>query len=125
MGRLARPASSREMVLAARHAFRLRSLGARVLDELHRGARLEVLELGMQDVLAAEIQFPAVVRRDEPVTLAREDARDGSLLGPRVRLDVAALLADDVLQLARDRAEGVAKRDVDVLVVLPVGDDLR
>jgi hypothetical protein len=41
-----------------------------------------------------------------------------------VGLDVPAFFADSLLELTLGRIEGVAERNVDVLVMLPVGDDL-
>ena len=41
-----------------------------------------------------------------------------------MELDVAALLADDLFELAFRRIEGLAQRHIDVLVLIPGGDDL-
>ena len=46
------------------------------------------------------------------------------LVGRFVGLDVLTFFADSLLELTLGRIEGVAERNVDVLVMLPVGDDL-
>jgi hypothetical protein len=40
-----------------------------------------------------------------------------------VGLNVPTFVADNLLELTLDRIEGVAERNVDVLIMLPVGDD--
>jgi len=45
-------------------------------------------------------------------------------VGGFVGLNVPTFFADNLLELTLDRIEGVAERNVDVLIMLAVGDDL-
>ena len=112
------------VVLADAYALRLRAFARRCSNELHRRVHLQVLEGRMDHVLAAEVELAAVARLDDPDAFFGTDPCNPASLWNLVALDVAALFTHDLLESTRSRSEPITQRYVDVLVVVPIGDDL-
>jgi hypothetical protein len=63
-----------------------------------------------------EIDLVAVGAEDKAAILFREEARDFSVVGNHMQLDVSARLASVVFKQSAGRVKSVADRDVDILV---------
>lgn len=123
-GRAPCPAASHEAMLPHAHALGLRPFLPHVFDELHLGARSQVVETRLDDVVAGEVQLTAVRRLDERVAFPGEEPRHATVRRHHVLLHVAALHPDVLLEFAPGRVEGVAQGHVHVLRVLAIDHDL-
>ena len=105
------------MVLAGRlHHGRLQAVFAGLGPEAHLVADLELSETVVGDAVGVEIDVALVHRLDEAVALRRKQPRDPAARFAVVRLDFAAPAARHILEPSRERVEGIAHGDFDVLV---------
>jgi len=105
------------------HGARLLALLALALVQrkAHFGADLQLIEFSADEAVAVEIDLLIVAgRADKPVV--REELGYGPVGGRLVLLDDAPLSANAILETAFRRIEGVAHRDVGILMsVMPGG----
>src|SRR5690606_1538922 len=112
------------------HGARLRAVVAVLLVEPDLVADAEVVEVGVHDAVAVEVDQTPLRRRDAPEIAVRMQHLDRSARRAFAGLDLAADDSNAVLELTARRVEGVPHRHVDVLVRLilvgiPACDDLR
>jgi electron transfer flavoprotein alpha/beta subunit len=98
------------------HCARLQTILALLLDEAYLVADRELIEGIGQYAVAMKIYLSSVRRLDEAVVLIGSESRDVSPERELVPLRLAALAAHVVLELSHRGVEGVADRDVYVLV---------
>jgi hypothetical protein len=89
-------------------------------DEVNRSADFDLIECEIGQVFRAEVVVVFVRAADEAVALVAIELHHDTLQTHIVCLDLTALLTNGVFKHARDVLERVAKRDIDVFVVLPV-----
>src|SRR5271165_7325598 len=96
---------------------RLRALFPRLLDEAHLRADAQAVERAFGDGVAVEIDLPSLRRFDEPVVPAGYEFRNAAAALGGVRLDLAARIALDVLDLPHRGVESLADRDQHMLLL--------
>ena len=96
---------------------RLRAFLSYLLDEANLGPGHQTIEGVVKDTVAMEIDLAAVGGLDEPVIVTGHEFRHEAMVLCFMRLDLAAHLADRVLNLALSRAKGILDRDGEVLVL--------
>lgn len=111
------------------HAAGLWAFLAHFLAEAHLRADLQLVVVVGDQAVAVEVEFAAVRGGDAAAVTVGVERAHLAVAGLLVRLDLALLVAGQVLELALHRVEGVADRDVDVgvgvvLVGLAAGDQL-
>ncbi|SRR5271155_512216 len=100
------------------HRARLRTFGAlgMLRDETHLVANGERFERAVHDTVAMEIDLAAIGTQNEAAILRGQEPRDPSMVGHRVQLDVAASQTNVIFQQPASCVEGVADRDIDILM---------
>ena len=88
--------------------------------EAHFHARLQLLELVVDDAVAVEVNLLSVDCRADKAMVG-EELRDGAVGGRFVMLDDTAQPADAILKPALHRIEGVAHRDKHILMGMVLG----
>ena len=105
------------MVLAdGANAGCFRSLVANRLRETHFLPRFQVVELLTFDAIAMKIDLPSIVGSNEPVVAFRMKRSNRSVGRGLVRLDVPLAPANEILEFAAGRIEGIVQRHFYVLV---------
>ena len=101
----------------------LRTVLAHFLHEVHTLAGDQLVEVIFDDAVAVEIDFMAVGAGDDAVVLLGNNVHDDAVRQRLMRLDLAALLADIVFELAARIVKRVANRNIDVFMRLVEGKD--
>src|SRR5271167_902448 len=106
------------MLTESNHGARLRARGTLGMprDETHFIAHRELVEPGIRDAVAMEIDLVAVGAQDEAAILLGEEACDPTVVGHRVQLHLASPLPNMIFEQAAGGIESVADRDIDVLM---------
>src|SRR5215471_11713738 len=87
-------------------------------DKTHFIADGELVKPAIGDAVAVEVDLVAIGTQDEAAILLGEQAGDPPVLGNRVQLHLAAPLANMIFEHPAGGVEGVADRDVDILMRL-------
>jgi hypothetical protein len=109
----------RKVMFADRnHGASLRAFCALAMlrDETHLVADGEVGEPAIGDAIAVEIDLGAVRGQDEPAIPIGKQAYDPPVVGHRALLHIAPRLSNMIFQHPANRIEGVANRDMGILV---------
>ena len=102
-----------------RHRACLRTLFPFLLSEANRGSRLQVVEVSVEHAIGMKVNFAAVGRLEEPITVLGEDAGHSRDCGQFVSLYALAQFTQMILEAPARRVEGFADRDCQILGVLP------
>jgi hypothetical protein len=92
-----------------------RTLGM-LRDKTHFIAHREPVEPAIGNAVAVEVDLVAVGGQDETAIALGEEAGDAPMLGDRVQLHLAAPLANMIFEHPAGGVEGVANRDIDILM---------
>ena len=118
------------MLTDRNHRACLRSFDTfRVLrDKPHFGADGERVKAVSGDAVAVEVDLLARAGEDEPAILSWQQLRDPAMVRRFMLLDLAAALAGMVFQPAPQGIEGIADRDMGILMgvigaAIPADDD--
>src|SRR5208282_5892650 len=96
---------------------RLRAFLPEFLDEADFGTDCQTIESIVENAVAVEIDLAAVGSLDEAIVVTGHEFRHAAMVLRFMRLDLAAHLADGVLDLALSRGECILDRDRDVLML--------
>ena len=109
----------REVVFAEMNdGTRLRTLGTLgvLRNKTDFIAHRKLVKPAVCDAVAVEVDLITVGADDEAAILLGKETRDPPVVGHRVHLDIPASLANVLFEQPAGRVEGVADRDIDVLV---------
>jgi hypothetical protein len=109
----------RKMMLAERdYSARLRASGAlkTLRDKAHLVAYSKGCESAVHNDVAVEINLVAIGTHDEPAILLGQKPRDPPMIRDSMQFDIAAPLTDMVLEQPAGGVEGVADRDIDIVM---------
>jgi hypothetical protein len=76
----------------------------------------ELVEAAIRDAVAMEVDFAAVGTCNEAAIPIGEQTHDPAVIGHRVQFDVAASMASMIFEQLACGVEGIADRDIDILM---------
>ncbi len=100
----------------------LHALAGDLLQELDFHPDLQLVELGIGQVVPLKVEFGSVGCLDESMSIV-ELFGDAAMQGCFMHLYIAPLFTDEVPQLSQRGVEGVANDDVDVFMTVDAIDD--
>ena len=85
-------------------------------DKTHLIAHRKLVEPVIGDAVAMEVNLVAIGAQNEAAILLGKKARDLPVVGHRMHFDIAAPFANMIFKQPAAGIEGVAERDVDILI---------